>query len=185
MKFKIIAYATLGGYEQESRRLKAALDWLKMSYHIKIMSSLGSWQKNCLHKPVFIQEMLKRYQQPVLYLDVDAMIYHYPALIDSLDADFAVHYFRGKQLASGTLFFNYTPAAFRLLNLWILQNAAFQKESDQNNLQHVLEKYFQSGDDWLKTVNLPEEYCKIFDLAERVKEPVIEHFPASRRLRTC
>jgi len=181
MNFITVAYCTKGAYEAEVQKLRESMEKLKLPHQIRVIYSMGTWQKNCLYKPIFIKEMLQKYSKPVLYVDADAVFHKSPELFNTLSADFAVHYFRNAQLASGTLFFNNSVAAFNLLDAWIERNRNYPKDRDQDNLQRVLEK--PGWKNRLRIHYLSAEYCKIFDLAPEVKDPVIEHFQASRRLR--
>ena len=179
--FIIIAYCTPGPYAEEARNLKASLDRQRLFYEIKAIDSLGNWQKNCLYKPYFIQEMLRKFDMPVLYVDADAIFHRFPQLIYELECDFAAHYFKGTQLASGTLYFKNSIPSFNLISYWKDNCKLFPQDPDQLNLQRAVEK-----PEWQNRINvtyLPPEYCKIFDLTPDCNEPVIEHFQASRRLR--
>jgi len=179
MNFIVVAYCTKGGYEEHAQRLRLSLDKLNIRYEIKVIDSLGSWQKNCIYKPEFIKEMLIKYNQPVIYVDADAIFHKYPGI--DLDCDFAVHYFRATQLASGTMFFKNSAPAIKLLNAWIEENRLHPDTLDQENLQRVIAKpCWRCG---IKIDLLPASYCKIFDLSPEVTDPVIEHFQASRTLR--
>ena len=181
MNFITVAYCTKGGYEEEANKLRASLEKIGLPNQVRVIHSMGSWQKNCLYKPLFIKEMLQKYGKPVLYVDADAVFHRMPELFETLNADFAVHYFRNAQLASGTLYFKNSIPAFNLLDAWIERNRNYSKDRDQDNLQRVLEK--PGWKNRIRIHYLPAEYCKIFDLAPEVKDPVIEHFQASRRLR--
>jgi hypothetical protein len=183
MKFITISYCTKGAYEALSLRLKESLEKLNIEHELKVIDTLGSWQKNCMYKAIFIKEMISKYSKPILFVDADAIFYRYPSLIETLDVDFAVHYFKDRQLASGTLYFNNSSPALDLLEAWISYNNEHPNEWDQSNLQNVVEtlgwKYK------LKMSYLPPEYCKIFDLTKDVQNPIIEHYQASRRLKNA
>lgn len=183
VKFITISYCTKGAYEELSRRLKESLEKLHLSYNIKVIDTLGSWQKNCIYKATFIKEMLQKYGRPVLFVDADAIFHRYPSLIEKLEVDFAVHYFKNRQLASGTLFFNNTVPALNLVEAWISYNNEHLTEWDQSNLQNVVDTLGWKNK--VKMSYLPVEYCKIFDLTKDVQSPVIEHFQASRRLKNA
>lgn len=181
MKFITTSYCTKGAYEALSLKLRESIEKLNLEHEIKVVDNLGSWQKNCLYKAVFIKEMLTKYSKPVLFVDADAIFHRYPDLIETLDVDFAVHYFKNRQLASGTLYFS--PAALGLVEAWIDYNNAHPNEWDQSNLQNVVDTL-----GWKNKVRmslLPAEYCKIFDLTKDVQNPVIEHFQASRSLKNA
>lgn len=179
--FVIVSFCTHGSYEEESKRLKESLCRLGLFYEIKVIESLGSWNKNCNYKPFFIKEMILKHRLPVLYVDADAVFHKFPELISKIDADFGVHYFNNIQLAGGTLYFNKTAAALTLLDNWIEKNRLNPKALDQQNLQEIIE--MPCWRNRLKIFYLPVEYYKVFDLSKNVKDPVIEHFQASRRLR--
>lgn len=185
MNIIIAAYCTRGAYEEEARTLKESLDKLRLFYVIRTIESMGSWQRNLFYKPVFIKEVMAKFDLPVLYVDADAVFHKFPELIYSLEhADAAVHYFNNTQLAGGTLFFHKTPGAIELLDAWIERNKSNPQELDQQNLQNILEDGNWRGQRRINVLRLPAEYCKIFDLTQGVNDPVIEHFQASRRLRS-
>jgi pyruvate-formate lyase-activating enzyme len=191
--FDVIGYYTRNtGYEELAKRLQASLDLFNIEHHIIGVRNLGSWQRNTQFKPEFIKWQLRSRRRPVLYVDVDAVLHRYPSQIHNLIADsvdFAVHYFKHNagmpqgQLASGTLFFNYTEAAFELLDAWIDRCAQNPDMLDQLVLQELLDGRTMIDTERTRMRVLPESYCKIFDLTPGCPRPVIEHHQASRTLR--
>jgi len=182
-KFLVVAYATHGPYEKESERLLASLRKIKdLHYQVDYVASVGTWVRNTNIKPRFIRCALKQNTAPVLYVDADAEIMRDPTeyvedLIERCDVA-ACH--RGKELLSGTLFFNYTPAALALLDDWVWESNTKPEVWDQKNLQSVIER---KND--IKFEEMPTSYCYINDgrLMAPVQDPAILHHQASRRLK--
>jgi len=183
--FIVIAYYTIGTkYERWVKRLEESLNRFNIDYEIEGIDNLGSWQKNTHHKPHFIKKMLQKHAgeySGVLYVDADAVIHRYPALLHILDCDFAVHHFTGHQLASGTMYFKNTSLVMRLIQMWIDYNAVHSDKLDQQTLQDVIRE--KAWDGILKIYELPASYCTIFDLTKDINRPVIEHFQGSRTAR--
>ena len=185
MNFRIVSYYTRNtSYELEAKKLMESLEKLGLPYEVEVIDTLGSWQKNTHYKAIFIRRMMEKHDEDVVFLDADCVVRRYPKLFDEINAyeyvaDIAVHYFQGKQLASGTLYFANCPFVQALVDSWIEENKKNPNGFDQKNLQNVLERGWKN----LTVFHLPPEYCKIFDLMADVKDPVIEHFQASRRLK--
>jgi hypothetical protein len=123
----------------------------------------------------------------IVYVDVDAEFCKYPELFDQLharsDVNIAVHLLdhmkRGRtnagfEMLSGTIFFKNNLTTRDIVDEWKNGCAQGGKLWDQSALAKVLEDkpYYV----------LPEEYCKIFDYMGDVKDPVIQHYQASRQV---
>ncbi|MEI8350069.1 MAG: methyltransferase domain-containing protein [Candidatus Omnitrophota bacterium] len=178
-KFIVVSYYTKNtSYQNSVERLRQSLDKLNINYHIQPIDNLGSWDKNTHYKASFILEMLDKYpDKNIVFIDADAIVHSYPDLFDVLDVDFAVHYFRGRQLASGTLFFKNNTISRELLKAWIERNNQDKTNLDQQNLQNIIEEVWKYK---ITIFDLPPEYCTIFDMRERIPRPIIEHFQLSR-----
>lgn len=185
----VISYYTEGtGYEKEVQGLLSSLRRFNLEYDIKGIKSLGDWQKNTHYKAKFIKAMLMKHRKPVLWIDADAVINKYPFLFNDLDADVAC-YFRnygkfpissrkeGKELLSGTLYFDHNEKVLALLSKWIKANKANPTRWEQKNLEEAIKGW--DG----RIVELPPQYCKIFDTMKSVDNPAITHYQASRHLR--
>lgn len=182
MNFRIVSYYTRDTrYELEAKKLMESLEKLGLPFEVEVIDSLGSWQKNTQYKAVFIRKMMDKHDEDIVFLDADCVVRKHPELFETIaekgEIDFAVHYFMGKQLASGTMYFANCPIVAALVDSWIEANEQNPNAFDQKTLQDLL----KSGWDNLRVLVLPPEYCKIFDLMADVKDPVIEHFQASRR----
>lgn len=142
----------------------------------------ANWYANCQIKLEVLLQCCQEMDQPFLYVDVDARFEAYPAMFD-LDwssYDIGAHYFKDKELLSGTLWINPTEATKQLLQECIKRFKEAPKAWDQKMLQLVISE--QSN---LRVWKLPPEYTFIYDLSRRYYglhiKPVITHYQASRK----
>ena len=109
------------------------------------------------------------------------MVLQEPKLFFQIDCDVAFHRFKGKELLSGTVFFKNTVKTVELLDRWIEINKENPEIFDQKNLDTAIKSISD-----ISIIELPPEYCFIFDLSKdyypRVN-PIIEHYQASRKFR--
>ena len=203
----VVAYYTKGtGYEKEAERLRASLKPIGLNSCIVPIDNLGSWQANTQHKARFLREMFDCCKgQDLLYVDADATFERYPARLINFKGDIGIHYRAKKrgnmELLTGTIYLANNDRARALVDQWIEYNDAHPLEWDQRNLQKVLdqrgventkesikrearEALLGNGasNESLKLVELPAEYCAIFD-QDMADDPVIKHWQASRRLK--
>jgi SAM-dependent methyltransferase len=187
MKVLYIGYYTRGnGYEAHARELIKTLDGFQLPHEIEAIDDRGGWQQNTQFKARFIQMKMEQHPDCALvWLDADARILQIPALFEEFatahDCDLAVHYFRGHDLCSGTIYIAPTDEAQRLIAAWIEKNAQFPERWEQKNLQAVVEETHDA-----RIAKLPAGYCYIFDLSKRAyprEDVVIEHQQASRLLK--
>jgi hypothetical protein len=180
----IVACYTAGDYEQEAKeRLLPSLKALGLPHDVRQVDSFGSWIANGFRCQEFLFGM--HHEKPntdFLFLDVDCVVHTNPwPFLQRLDCDLAAHLFRGRELLTGTLYLPSGEHRERLLQLWIDENKSHKNRWDQRNLQDLL-----SRDNTFKFVDLPAEYCCIFDIQRKHTPriaPVIEHFQASRRFK--
>lgn len=184
----IVSYYTKRScYEKEAKELADSLKNLQLDYEIDEIDDLGTWNKNCCHKPEFLYEKLIKYQRPIVWIDSDSRILKKPSLFYSATFDLALRIRPSfetndsNKISSGTLYFAYTPLVLEFLRDWqaecLHQNQKTIEVSDQDCLKTTLFKYFNK----LKIYSLPISYCKIFDHPEdKSFDDVIVHFQASR-----
>jgi len=173
--------------------------------------SRGSWRANCGIKPSYILKILQKHKQPVIWVDIDGRFRATFSIGGWLaqEYDFAVWFIPNDKmmprnvpggdpsndgLASGTMWFNYTPQGIGWLEAW----ADYEANLMSGECEKYPSKFEQQdmGDLWYrrqaakmgpKTYRLPQQYCKVFDVpwfskAEEHKV-VVEHMQASRRLK--
>lgn len=191
MKFKVVSFFTIGSpYEKEIQNLKESLVRLNVPHDIRGIESLGSWENNTKHKPVFIKQMLDMHNHPIVWLDGDSVVKTYPHLFHSIDTDIAIYYkttgpvakrFGGHELITATIYFdnNYKTAA--LLDMWIEEQERLGQPEvqiiEQRALQRVIPVWRERHHGTISI--LPQSYCRIFDAEEDNR--VIVQNQASRR----
>jgi hypothetical protein len=190
-----VSYYTIGnGYEPEAEGLRRTLEVFRLPYQIVGIPIDGlrgprTWQRAIGYKAEFIREMQHAFpDRPLVWLDADARITQRPRLFDWVTCDLAAHWFRTKELLSGTLYLAPGKASRFLVEAWVRRNCERPdgRCADQRNLMDVV----RSRRD-LSILNLPPEYAWIdagsgSDLSARAygrRYPIIVHRQASRRLK--
>ncbi len=117
---RFVAYFTEDTpYAHEAELLRESFDALGLSYWIVGIKSLGNWQANTQYKSRFIRDMLAAHpDQPLVYIDVDALVLQRPTLFESLDCDVAAAKLGGWELLSGTVYFGGTPKCREIVDRW-------------------------------------------------------------------
>lgn len=186
----VIAYHTDDRYAAEAEKLRASLIRHGLKHRIDRVEDLGSWAANTSAKPTFVRRMLYAHPGPVLYLDADAVVQRDPVMLRDLrpeNFDLAVHYRQRAwpaprvELLSGTVWFGNTPACRALVRRWELACHGAPDTWDQKHLQNIVADMPE-----LRVMNLPPEYCCIFDSMRQQHpgiDPIVEHFQASRRFK--
>lgn len=164
-------------YEPLAERLRGTLDAHGLDHRLVGIDSLGLWERNCAFKARFVRDMWRELGRPVVWLDADATVEADPVLLRRCGADFAVCKYDGWEFGSGTLFFNATPAAGRLLDRWVLRCDADPLLWDQMHLDAAWADI--ASQEPLITQWLPASYLHIFD-QQPAEAPVITHWQASR-----
>jgi len=171
-------------YTNSAKRLENSLQSYKIPYHLEQIKSQGSWYKNTNYKPTFLKQMMNKFfPSDIVYVDCDAEFQSYPKLFDSFVGDIGVYVFdrseygrnkKGSEVLSGTIYLRNNDKVRNILNLWEEECKKNPSVFDQKSLEKILNGNFTL---------LPGEYCKIFDRMKFIKEPVIVHHQASRRIR--
>ncbi len=188
-------YTSNTPYEEEVQHLLASCRRFGLANQIEGVESFGGWELNCAYKPYFILQKLKERKRPVLWVDADGVFVRSPAAQDVFVSDLAVRihselsWDHPSKVISSTVYVNYTQAALQLVRFWAeecrKQLADPQRSAefwDQIALRDAL--FFSSHGAHVQP--MPLAYAKIFDHpgdVEKVAEPVIEHYQASRRFK--
>ena len=177
-------------YEHEAETLKLSLETNGYEYDLLPVDNLGSWQKNTQYKAHVIKKMLEDFPgEPLLYLDVDAIMIHPPVILDDIDCDIAaVHYGRTTELLSGTIYFSGSDVCRRVVNLWIMINEQYPKKLpnrlpawDQRTLAMAIKDIKEC-----RFQELPQEYTYIVELTQKFApelSPVILHTRGAKRFK--
>lgn len=164
-------------YESLAELLRISCERFGVASIIEAREPLGSWERNCAMKAGFVREMRHRLRGPILWVDADA---HLAGSLDdlcTLGADFGVHLLDGWRMLSGTIFFDDTQAAVRLIDRWHERCQDEPDIWDQIHLDLAWEDIAREHD--LTTAWLDERFVKIFDRPS-ICDPIIVHTQASR-----
>jgi hypothetical protein len=196
-KWTVVSFYTIGtGYEEERKKLEASLDRLNISHKLFPVSPRGSWRTNLNYKSEVILRAFDMYpDRDIVFIDSDAIVRNYPELFDKLSAyhtyTMAAHFhpykgnnIPGGSLLSGTLWFQNSPSGRELVKLWHKIGLENESIRHQHCLRLALEELRAAGRP-VEVCRLPREYTLIFDYyAGEGVVPIVEHFQASRRLRS-
>lgn len=196
MEFPVIIsfYTADTPYEKEVQNLIASCEKYNLETSIKAIPTFGSWELNCAYKPFFILERLEELDRPVLWVDADGVFTSAPSWQEVFEADLAVRLDpelpddHPSKVISSTLFAR--PTAKPLLKLWVrhchdllLDPSRDEEFWDQIALRNAILAKPPS----ITVTPLPLSYAKIYDHPldnEKVTNPVIEHYQASRRFKS-
>lgn len=174
---RIVSYYT-DDYAKMARKLRASCEKLNLSHSIAHVPSTVSWRKNTHLKPGYILDRLCEHNEPVLWVDADAVIksvpsyFTDPVIIDGIDMGFYVF---GKKILAGTLYFGNTPRAKDFLRIW---EEACNESTPPHHDQDVLNKIFDNRRQlpYLNITIFPACYIKIKSMPHhRDVVAVIEH----------
>ena len=124
MKTKFISfYCDRNGgdyYTKCKDELQSRLDEFEANYHIEELPSRENYMLNCLMKPQFILDCIKKLNEPVIWIDIDCKINQLPTELDSIETDIAlaIREHDLKTPHSALLFFNNTEKSISFLEEW-------------------------------------------------------------------
>jgi len=176
-------YTTDSVYESCFELLEKSL--IRAGHRYNFMAIPPSdWKSATDLKPKIVLEQLEQFQEPVLYLDVDAFVHeNLDRYFANKDCDIAVNYLRKKngeeELLSGTVYFDYSEKVLALVRAWKTVGENNPLLNDQQSLQLAVQQY----EDELKVYRLSAAFTYIFDrIYDDVNMPIIEHLQASREI---
>ena len=180
---RVVAFYTEGTpYEELANNCAASASEHGIVLHLFKRPDMGCWGENCAHKPGVLIEALEKWDERILYVDVDATFEGSVQPLEDLPADFDIgfHLLGGLETLSGTILLEPTGKTLEVLLLWQKWAKARPKTWDQRHLAAVI--------DHLKprVHELGPEWAYIFDTSKRFHpdvEPVILHHQASRKYR--
>lgn len=187
--FVIVSFYTKGtGYAKLAPNLRASLERFKMPYEIEAIDNRGSWLKNTQYKTIYCRQKIKQIDaKGLVWIDIDAVLKRKPELFYYLWqlADVGFHFHRWGsskwlELLSGTMYFKKSKPVIDFLDTVIEMHIKRPGVRQQRAIQKLLAGPWGQK---LEVFNLPPEYTKIYDLMREVKNPVIEHYQASRKLK--
>lgn len=162
MKYKVISFAT-PDYSDEALGLLNSLATFNIPGNITTVKKRKSWTETTFYKLPFIAKQLRKHKCPLVWLDADARVLHYPKLFDELgEYEFAAGYIpKTGELLTNCMYLAYTPTVLGYLNAvyqMILSKPTLW-DSEQKYMQWVLED--EGWSKKLKCYKLPFSYCKL------------------------
>ena len=194
--FVVVSFYTRGtSYEKEVRKLITSLRKFALPYHIFDFEPMGTWRANLNYKSACILQAMEMYpNKDIVFIDADGVVRQDPVLFDGLSVDgkhhvaatfhkYAPESGDSDELLSGTLWFKNNGMSVGLVREW--HNVALEQPFVRHQkCLHIAIKRLQGNGNPIKVYRMPWEYTCIFDyVRSRGKQPVIEHFQASRRFR--
>jgi len=177
---RVVAFYTKDTeYEKEAEIWKDSFSSCKTA--LFPLENKGSWELNCAMKSQVLLSALLNFEDPILYVDIDARLCRPLEEIPdpTLPGFCFLNYKTGdwdRQLASGTIYLPQTTTSFKILLEWGNIQEANPEVWDQVTLQHVIEsnkhQYQILPKDWLGVSRHQE-----------LPNPIIYHTQASRRLK--
>ena len=110
-------------YSDNAIRMIKECEELGIPYDIQEKESLGTYQLNCLSKPLFILEKIEELDRPVLWMDIDSRIHKTLDTFDQFDSSVDMIVATANGMLSGIkaspLYFGNTSLAKEFLKEWI------------------------------------------------------------------
>ena len=132
MKTKFISfYADIPGadyYTRHAKMLKARFAELDAAYHIQELPSKNHFVLNCFMKPQFILDCLRKFDEPLIWVDVDCTINKLPKQLDSVNTDIACGCREDGTPHSALLYFNNTEKSVLFVEEWLARCEAIKKK---------------------------------------------------------
>lgn len=179
----IVSYFTDLFYMRDAFELARSCQSHFLDFVIEQVPDLGSWEANTNYKPTFILDCHKRFPlRDLLWIDADGRFRRYPTLLLEIEENIAYHIWKGRKVASGTVYLPISNLRGDILRTWEQKVREHPHASDQVCLGLTVNAMH------LTSFDLPVEYCWIYDEDPYTGEhgptlngcPVIEHLQASR-----
>lgn len=141
-------------YPQHAERFKADCDSFGLKHYVEQKESTKDYIRNTCMKPFFIRDCLEKFQQPVFWIDIDAVVMK---KIDFTIQDYdiaACKYFNEKlkrDWAVASLCFNTTDNSRRFLDNWCENTSIGTDEATFEATWQLLRKE-------MKMLALPDSY---------------------------
>jgi len=182
-------------YAGEAARLCASLERFRLPHVMVCEPSLGSWGRNCNHKPAFIRGELTRFHdgtgcRSVCWLDADAELLAAPCALLPANLGAADLAYVQRPLVSGgglegqaaLIFFRNCTPVMSFLDAWVERCREVYLTADQHHFNALVGSGAFAD---LSRMILPAEYCVMPEDAAAgaaAAGTVVRQHQASRRL---
>jgi hypothetical protein len=115
----IVSYYTPGtAYEDHAMILKASADRQGLDSLIEPRERKSSWVENCAQKALFVRDVRRATDRPIMWVDADARILRRLKELEAREVDFAVVKRDGWCFFGGQIYFGASDAALELIERW-------------------------------------------------------------------
>jgi len=166
---KIISFysdtANSNYYSRSASMLKKDCERLKLDYHIENLQGHSEYKRNCKMKPGFILACIKKFNQPVVWLDCDSRIVKTPFFENLQSVDYAGVKRGGDAdptMIASTLFFNTTESSIKLLEEWA-RRCELTENSERADHSILIDLLNEKSDTNLVFQWLPDSYGAIWN----------------------
>ena len=175
-----------------------------IKYEIVAIKSKGNWKLNCIYRSLFIIDMMNKYNDDILWLDIDAEVIQNPELLYNIPNNIDLAYYaNSNEIMLGTSYWKNCRKVRDLLKRWYSSSNADSGLISQHdfaslvfghtNIVMDLRKTKESikedqgkvkgrSSDQFNVMILPEAYCHIY-YEKSDEDPVIVHSQFSRRFK--
>ena len=174
---RIISCYRHGIDEAPARRLQMKLASFQLDFDIQPIATEAGDPLGCVEKTDFMLRMWRQYRQPLLFVEIDAVLRQSPLLPVSLECDFAVHKWNRWEMSARTLYLGTSDATEALLRTWHQLAASYPAVWEGYLLDQAWS--LTSSQMPLDTVWLPRSYHALTgELAAR-QAAIVHNLPAT------
>ena len=113
---KLVSFYTKNTiYEKEIEDLSSSCIALGLDHYIEEREDLGSWEKNCAQKPLFIYECLEKFNGPLLWVDADGIALQ-KLNLKLENCDLGLYFNEPTHARSATIYINSTENAKKFMS---------------------------------------------------------------------
>ena len=178
-------------YEEEIKDLERCCNNFNLDYKFYPIHNTGDWTKNTQQKSDVIFKALKDFpDKDIVWLDADAVVFHYPKLFDELSKkdnfNLCIHKWNPRwikdpkgEILSGTMYIKNNQKSLQMVTDWIEKNKTVVAW-DQRTLHDVIH-----NNESYVIIQLPQEYVKIKSRTQSINQVsgIIGHKQVSRQHR--
>lgn len=134
----VISYYTPNThYEKHAARLARSLDRLGLRHRIEPRERKANWLENCAQKASFVADMRRATNEPLLWVDADAVMRKPLDILEVNNFDFAVVRRNGWSFFAGQIYFGASETARNLVERWESYCLEFPHVWDQVSLGYA------------------------------------------------
>lgn len=115
---RIISCYRPGIDEAPASRLRKALANFQLDFDIRPIATQAGDPIGCVDKTEFMLRMWRHHRQPLLFVEIDAVLRQAPLLPGLLECEFAVHKWNRWEMSARTLYLGRSDATEALLETW-------------------------------------------------------------------